>query len=207
MNSNEEEERLLCHKVPINYESMPKESNEIVDDAQSEYTFEEAIEYFGFGRFQIRLIFSVGMVVLSNAAQILAPAVLGTVIECNSWKISKINVAWLTTVVFLGMFTCSPVVGWIIDKFGRKKGLLLILTCTPIFASLGSLSPNYPCLVASRFFVGAGLAGSLQGCGYIEEFLPASHRRRALLTQLFWPVGGLWASGIGYGKHFTFHYI
>ncbi len=165
--------------------------------AELEYTFEEAVEHFGFGRFQIRLGLSVGLTLVADAAQLLAPSILGTVLECTSWKLSKVKVAWLTTIVFVGMITFSPFVGWIIDRLGRKIGILLTLVVGAIFAALGSFSPSYPWLLASRFLVGAALAGSLQVFGYIEEFLPAAHRRRAMLTQLFWPIGGLWASSFG----------
>ena len=198
MNSSEEEVGLIFSKSPPRrYDAVPKESNGDVDE---EYTFEEAVEHFGFGKFQIRLGISVGLTLLSDAAQILAPVVLGSVLECESWKLSKVAVAWITTVVFLGMIAFSPAVGWIIDRFGRKKGILLTLIGGSVVAALGALSPSYPYLIASRFLVGAALAGSLQVFGYIEEFLPVSHRRRAMLTQLFWPLGGLWASGFGYEK-------
>ena len=198
MNSSEEEEGLVFGKTVSNgYKSIPREAYQNVSDDSSEYTFEEAVEHFGFGRFQIRLGISVGLTLMADAAQLLAPAVLGSVLECESWKLSKVSVAWLTTVVFFGMIMFSTVVGWIIDKFGRRKGILVTLTGGAIFAALGSLSPSYPYLLVSRFLVGAALAGSLQVFGYIEEFLPAGHRRRAMLTQLFWPLGGLWASGFG----------
>ena len=205
MNSNEEDEGLIFKEsIPHNYESIEKKTNESVAEDPNEYTFEEAVEHFGFGRFQIRLGVSVGLTLLSDAAQLLAPAVLSSVLECESWKLSKISVAWLTTVVFLGMIVFSPAVGWMIDKFGRKKGILLTLIGGAVVAALGSFSPSYPYLIVSRFLVGAALAGSLQVFGYIEEFLPVNHRRRAMLTQLFWPLGGLWASGFGYGKYLNF---
>ena len=197
MTSSEEEEGLVFRRQVPNYESVPEESSDSVTESPNEYTFEEAVEHFGFGRFQIRLGASVGLTLLSDAAQLLAPAVLGSVLECESWKLSKVAVAWLTTAVFFGMISFSPLVGWMIDRYGRKKGILITLLGGAIFAALGALSPSYPFLVASRFLVGAALAGSLQVFGYIEEFLPVSHRRRAMLTQLFWPLGGLWASGFG----------
>ena len=202
MGSNEEQERLLPSVNVSSYQSVPEELNENVTkrglaEDPGEYTFEEAVEHFGFGRFQIRLILSTGVAVMSDAVQLLAPAVLGNVLECGPWQLSKVSIAWLTTVIFFAKMIFSPVIGWAIDKTGRRKGLLFPLICAPIFAALGSLSPNYPCLLASRFLVGAALSGTLQICGYIEEFLPATHRRRAMLSQLFWPFGGLWTSGFG----------
>ena len=195
MNSTEEEEGLMFHNENFSYESV--KSTDGSTSNSEEYTFEEAVEHFGFGRFQIRLGLSVGLTLMADAAQILAPSVLGAVLECTSWKLSKVAVAWLTTIVFLGMISFSPFVGWIIDRFGRKTGILGTLVVGAVFASLGSLSPSYPFLLVSRFIVGAALAGSLQVFGYIEEFLPVAHRRRAILAQLFWPFGGLWASAFG----------
>ena len=206
MNPSEEKEILLLKETdPNDYESFPKNIDE--GAAQDEYTFEEAIEHFGFGRFQIRVCVSAGLIILSDAAQILAPVVLSSVLECESWKLSKISVAWLTTVVFLGMIVFSPALGWIIDKFGRKKGILLTLIGGAVVAALGSFSPSYPYLIVSRFLVGAALAVNFQVYVYLEEFLPVGHRRTAMLTQFFWPLGGLWVSGFGYGKHLNFDYI
>ena len=185
----------MFHNENFSYNSV-KRTDESTSDSK-EYTFEEAVEHFGFGRFQIRLGMSVGLTLMADAAQILAPSVLGAVLECTSWKLSKVAVAWLTTIIFLGMISFSPFVGWIIDKFGRKTGILGTLVVGAVFASLGSLSPSYPFLLVSRFIVGAALAGSLQVFGYVEEFLPVAHRRRAILVQLFWPFGGLWASAFG----------
>ena len=211
MNSSEEEERLLVDKtVSSDYQSIPKDTTEgidestVVDHGTREYTIEEAVEHFGFGKFQIRLIFGVGMAILSDAVQLLTPTVLGSVLECGSWKLSKIAVAWITTAIFIGKAVCAPTIGYIIDKLGRRKGLLLTLTCAPIFAALGALAPSYPYLIASRFLVGASLAGVLQVCGFIEEFMPVSHRRWAMFTQLFWPLGGLWTSGFGYKSILSF---
>ena len=202
MNSNEEKEILMLKETdPNDYESFPKNIDE--GAAQDEYTFEEAVEHFGFGRFQIRLGVSVGLIMLSDSAQILAPVVLSSVLECESWKLSKISVAWLTTVVFLGMIVFSPAVGWMIDKFGRKKGILLTLIGGAVIAALGSFSPSYPYLIVSRFLVGATLAGNLQVFVYFEEFLPVRQRRAAISAEIFWPLGGLWASGFGYGQHFS----
>eukprot|EP00794_Sanderia_malayensis_P000512 gene512-1159_t len=172
---------------------------------EDEYTFEEAVEHFGFGRFQLRLGFSVGLVIMADAAQLLAPTILGTLLQCSSWKLSQVKVAWLTTIVFVGMIALSPFVGYIVDKIGRKLGILLTLVFGTIFAALGSFSPSYPWLLVSRFLVGAALAGSLQVFGYIEEFLPVAHRRRAMLVQLFWPIGGLWASGFALLVIYHFH--
>ena len=166
-------------------------------ESQTGYTCDQVVENFGFGRFQLRLTTSIGVTVVADAAQILLLAILGSVLQCD-WHITPVQVAWLTTSVFLGMVLFSPIIGWIIDSFGRKKGILLTVAVGAIGSIISSFSPNYVTLLVLRAIVGASLAGSLQIFGFLEEFLPSTHRRSAILIQLYWPIGGLWASVLGW---------
>ena len=160
------------------------------------YTFDDAIEHLGFGKFQIKLLVIIGFSLVADAAEILVLSILGPALQCI-WHIYPTDSTWLTTLVFGGMVIFSPFIGWVCDNFGRKRGIVLSTAFGAYVSILSAFSPSYKWMLALRFLVGSSLAGSIQVFGYLEEFMPMRHRRKAILIQTFCSVGGLWASVFG----------
>ena len=185
-----------------NYESIQPDDNSSSSAAQpsqsrpKQYTSDEAIEEIGFGKFQGIMLLVLGFSWLVDASEILVLSVVPLYLQCE-WKIDKVQIAWITTSVFLGMTISSPIIGWICDQYGRKRGILLAMVFGIIMSILSSFSPKYQWFVLSRFLVGVSLGGMTQVVGYASEFIPKKQRRYVTLGQLFWPVGGVMASLIG----------
>ena len=67
-----------------------------------------AIDFIGFGRFQLLLSLLVGFAFVADAMEMMILSILGPALGCTDWNISKYKQALLTTVVFLGklLFIC-----------------------------------------------------------------------------------------------------
>ena len=71
--------------------------------ATETYTVSHAIDALGFGFYQIRLSFVVGMAYVADAMEMMLLSVLAPALHCH-WQITQYQQASLTTVVFLGKF-------------------------------------------------------------------------------------------------------
>ena len=91
------------------------------DDGQ-EFSLEEAILYLGTGRFQIKLLFLVGMFMISISLQFALLGFLGFIVQCEmtEWAVSDRATALLSTLVFLGMLLGTLAWGSLSDIHGRK---------------------------------------------------------------------------------------
>lgn len=85
----------------------------------------------------------------------------------------------------VGLFVSSPgwgvllalfASGWICNRFGRKKALLLIAALYLISAVCSAFAPSYWALVAARFLGGLAFASITLAAMYIGEIAPAEWR-------------------------------
>ncbi|XP_051240520.1 solute carrier family 22 member 7-like isoform X2 [Dicentrarchus labrax] len=63
------------------------------------------------------------------------------------------------TIFFLGVMVGAPLFGFLSDRFGRRKLLLVSYLSSMMFAVLSAFSPSYIMFVIMRFFTGMSLAG------------------------------------------------
>lgn len=105
----------------------------------------------------------------------------------QQWGISVDTVAWITASAFLGMSVGSLAGGFLADKFGRQK-LLVVGTAFYSILSLLSATASEPIeLAIYRFLIGAGLyAVTVAALTYVSEMFPRAHRGRvqALLAAI-----------------------
>ncbi|XP_078424637.1 putative transporter SVOPL isoform X1 [Cetorhinus maximus] len=153
------------------------------------YTVEEAVETIGFGRFHVLLVTIMGSTNVAEAMEIMLLAVISPVIRCE-WRLEEWQVAMVTTMVFLGFMSCSWVWGYLADRFGRWKILLLVTVWSSYYSGLTSFAQTYGWFVFLRSMVGCGVAGHSQGFILMTEFMPTKYRGRILpLGQIFWLLG------------------
>lgn len=153
------------------------------------FTVEDAVESIGFGFFQIRLYIICGLFTVADALEMMLLAVLSPVLRCE-WQLDHYHVAFLTTVVFIGMCLLAPVWGFIGDKYGRQTTLYMVTLWIGYFGFLTTFSPSFMWVLILRGLVGAGLAGSPQSFALLTEFLPSKSRAKML------QIGGIaWAMG------------
>ncbi|ESO95523.1 hypothetical protein LOTGIDRAFT_160688 [Lottia gigantea] len=151
------------------------------DEAEGQtYTVEDAVEAIGLGWFQMRLYVVCGIITAADALEMLLLAVLSPVVRCV-WGLKDYEVAIITTIVFTGMGLMAPLWGFIGDRYGRKKALLMIVFWIAYFGLLTAATPNYTWLLILRGLVGGGMAGSPQSFALLAEYLPSNHRAKVLI--------------------------
>lgn len=95
----------------------------------------------------------------------------------SQWGMSISTVGLVTSAAFIGMFIGAISGGWISDRIGRKKALLLTTLFFSIFSLLNAGAWNVPGLLAARFLTGVGLSSmTVVAITYITEMFPAKKR-------------------------------
>ncbi len=106
-----------------------------------------------------------------NTFSYAAPAIM------KLWHISVSTIALLSSATFGGMFVGSTIGGWLSDRIGRKKALLLTILCYAGFSMLNALVWEPVGLFITRLLTGVGISAmTVVGIAYISEIYPARAR-------------------------------
>ena len=157
----------------------------------NEYTVEQAIDYIGFGKFQMVFLAVTGLSWLCDAMEMMLLSFIGPAARCE-WRLTTTQASSLTSFVFLGMGFGAPGFG----MFADRKGRLFSLRCSTgltLLAGVGSaLAPTFSALCFARMVVGFGLGGVPVAYNLCAEFLP-SKKRGVYLSSLefFWSFGSM----------------
>ena len=143
--------------------------------AAKEYTVEDAIDYIGFGAFQMCFLAVTGLSWLCDAMEMMLLSFIGPAARCE-WALTTTQASSLTSFVFLGMGFGAPSFGMLADR----KGRLFSLRCSTgltLLAGVGSaLAPTFSGLCFARMLVGFGLGGVPVAYNLCAEFLPSKNR-------------------------------
>ncbi|CDS37184.1 synaptic vesicle 2 protein [Echinococcus multilocularis] len=162
------------------------------------YTIEEAVEAYGLGWFQFRVVIICGILQAANAMEMLLLSVLGPVLRC-SWQLNSSQVALITTVVFIGFFFGAPIWGLFSDRFGRKRCFVLVLSWVSYTGLATAVSPNFIWLIILRGLVGFGIGGEGSAYTLMSEFLPVKYRAKVLIgISIFWAIGSTMEIGLAF---------
>ena len=157
----------------------------------NEYTVEQAIDYIGFGKFQMVFLAVTGLSWLCDAMEMMLLSFIGPAARCE-WRLTTTQASSLTSFVFVGMGFGAPSFG----MFADRKGRLFSLRCSTgltLLAGVGSaLAPTFSALCFARMVVGFGLGGVPVAYNLCAEFLP-SKKRGVYLSSLefFWSFGSM----------------
>lgn len=110
-----------------------------------------------------------------NTFSVVAPQLV------KHWGISMNTIAYITSISFLGMFIGSIIGGWIADKYGRKRGLLITVLFFSVFSLLNAVAWNPLSLGLFRLLTGMGLSAmTIVANTYISEVFPGKVRGKYL---------------------------
>ncbi|XP_059908976.1 synaptic vesicle 2-related protein [Gadus macrocephalus] len=165
---------------------VPREFANPTDDT---FMVEDAVEAIGFGTFQWKLSILTGLAWMADAMEMMILSILGPQLHCE-WKLPGLQVALLTSAVFIGMMISSSLWGNISDKYGRKTGLKLSVLWTMFYGVMSAFAPVYGWMLVLRALVGFGIGGAPQSVTLYAEFLPMRSRATCiLLIEIFWALG------------------
>uniref|UniRef100_A0A3Q3WXG0 Major facilitator superfamily (MFS) profile domain-containing protein n=1 Tax=Mola mola TaxID=94237 RepID=A0A3Q3WXG0_MOLML len=165
---------------------VPREFANPTDDT---FMVEDAVEAIGFGTFQWKLSILTGLSWMADAMEMMILSILAPQLHCE-WKLPSLEVALLTSAVFIGMMISSSLWGNISDKYGRKTGLKMSVLWTMFYGLMSAFAPIYGWILVLRALVGFGIGGAPQSVTLYAEFLPMKSRATCiLLIEVFWAVG------------------
>ncbi|MCM2534174.1 MFS transporter [Neobacillus pocheonensis] len=95
----------------------------------------------------------------------------------KQWHLPLNIIATINSSAFFGMFLGATAGGWLGDKEGRKKSIIISLVLLSLFSALNALSWDIWSLTISRFVTGMAFSALLVNANtYIIEFFPKAVR-------------------------------
>ncbi|XP_068167927.1 synaptic vesicle 2-related protein [Antennarius striatus] len=165
---------------------VPREFANPTDDT---FMVEDAVEAIGFGTFQWKLSILTGLSWMADAMEMMILSILAPQLHCE-WRLPSLEVALLTSAVFIGMMISSSLWGNMSDKYGRKTGLKMSVLWTMFYGLMSAFAPIYAWILVLRALVGFGIGGAPQSVTLYAEFLPMKSRATCiLLIEIFWALG------------------
>lgn len=115
---------------------------------------------------------------------------------CDNIRLNKL----IVTIFFIGVTLGSGVFGYLSDRFGRKKMLLLAYFVTATFGFASAFTNHFAAFAVTRFLTGCGLAGiSIITIVICVEWVDIKHRTLVhVLLSFDWCFGVILLSLIGY---------
>ena len=169
---------------------IQEEQHQLAASFLIQYTISEVIDVLGYGKFQLQLSIAVGMAFLTDAMEMMILSVLSPALECSNWKVTKTQLASLTTAVFVAMTLTSPIWGLISDTYGRRKSLIISSTLLFIFGLGTAFSPTYTWLLIFRFLCGCFISCMPQCITLFLEYVPSRTRGKSNVgLALVWSLG------------------
>ncbi|KAM9315239.1 solute carrier family 22 member 7-like [Pholidichthys leucotaenia] len=94
------------------------------------------------------------------------------------------------TIFFMGVMTGAAVFGYLSDRFGRRRMILLSYVMTALFGFASAFSYDFSVFVAMRFFTGLGISGiSIISTVLCIEWVDIKHRTAVgVLMSVDWSV-------------------
>uniref|UniRef100_A0A3B5L2M2 Solute carrier family 22 member 6 n=1 Tax=Xiphophorus couchianus TaxID=32473 RepID=A0A3B5L2M2_9TELE len=104
------------------------------------------------------------------------------------------------TIFFMGVMIGAAAFGYLSDRFGRKRTLLVSYIITTIFGFASAFSYNFAMFAAMRFFTGFGISGvSIVSIVLCVEWVGIKHRTSVgVLMSLDWSFSTILLPGVAY---------
>ncbi|CAH0724055.1 unnamed protein product, partial [Brenthis ino] len=128
------------------------------------YSYEEALDLSGHGKYNIGLLFACFMVIIAMGIDIFGLGIIVTAATCDlGMNLQQIGV--LSSMPFAGIIVMSYPWGYLSDTRGRRLVLMWAMTGSFISAVLSSLAPSWQVLAALRF-ISSALSSAAESATY-----------------------------------------
>ena len=121
---------------------------------------------------------------------------LPVIAEDFGWSAAKATA--INTYATIGLFLVSLVVGFLIDRYGRKKTLIMLVIGGAVSSGLSGVAIGAASMVIIRAFSGFAVSEEVVNAVYLNEIYKKAKGRGFMysLVQSGWPVGALLAAGM-----------
>jgi putative MFS transporter len=146
-------------------------------------------------RWQVLIRVTIGAVTFFDAFdQRLISSVLPVI--SREWRLSAAGSTWAITAGSLGMLGGALLSGWLADRYGRVRVIMVSLLVYSLAGLALAGTPGFAAFLVLRFVQGLGIGGEVPvAATYIGEIAGVRHRGRfVLLYEIVFPVGLLAAA-------------
>lgn len=188
-------------------DNKEKDREELISSGESDvglnedgvYSYNDAINYIGFGVFHVIQTIFVGIALVSDAIEVLAISLVLPQLS-HDLNVTTVQNAVLPSVIFMGMLVGDFGWGTLADIIGRRSTMIMSLTINGLAGFFSAFALNYGIFLTLRFIGGIGIGGSLAIImTYVSEFISAKWRGKYLGSlATFWAVGKVLLGGIAY---------
>jgi putative MFS transporter len=141
----------------------------------------EVLKEMPFTSTHLKIFLVMFFVFLTNIWEWIILVFVSPLIQAD-FSIDTIQLSWLVSSMYLGMFIGFFAFSKMCDLYGRKVTMLCGLLLCGLLSLLSSLSPNYETLWIMRFLVGMALPGSvISVLTLIGELSPVRYRSRMII--------------------------
>ncbi len=163
-------------------------------------SLDDAMEQWGFGRFQIMVTLICCFGFFYDGAEMLLVSLIYRPLRDSAWNISKSDIGILGSAVFTGFLVSGLTLGWAADRIGRRRVLIFSILWIDFFALAAAFSPTWGCLLFARVMTGYGIGGmALVASTMITEYCPVNRRGFILcLCGVAFPVGEVFCAFLGW---------
>lgn len=131
------------------------ESDENGPSIARRWTYEEAVEFIGLGRFHVILVLICGWANSSDSVEVMCLALILSNVQCDL-EISSSQLGILTCMIFAGMMIGGYIWGSLGDLWGRRNVLICCLFVNGAFAFASAFAQSYLVFILLRFLCGVG---------------------------------------------------
>lgn len=153
-------------------------------------TLDNYLDSIGYNSFQVFTILIVCYVFFVDGSEMIIINLILTSIQ-RDWKITTFERSILSSAVFFGFFFGSFFSGYLTNKYGRKKPILLGVSLIYSFTFMTPYTSGFFSLFTLRFFVGIGIGFVVPATtSLITEIIPTFYRSFVLnILWVFYPFG------------------
>ena len=169
------------------------------EDDDEKFDVNAVIEATGWGKYQNRVVFVMGIMSFADAAEIWLATVILDNLQCE-WGLNSGQKALIPAIVYIFYAFGSFISGRFADKFGRFPVLLLNGYGLVISAIASAFAPSYYVFISCRAVTGFCIGGSY-GCSiaYTAEVMPTVKRSWSIcILEAYWVVGGVYECLMAY---------
>lgn len=114
------------------------------------------------------------------------------------FALTKAEAGAIGSVLAAGLVVGGISFGWVADRIGRVRSLLVCVALYSCFSGITAFAPSATWVAVLRFCAGLGMGGAwTSGAALVAETWPAQHRGRGgALMQMGLPIGSMLAIGI-----------